>query len=237
MMNDIFLAIVFAMNIGLMAYISYDVLKKKQKTVDTANDNEPNADAAKPPFDSQPTKKAGIGKSKFSMDEVRMIAQRAAETALADAVAGEIELDEVRFDDEDDTRLQNNATLDPDAVKIAFETDVRIDAEVAESNGVSEPMASGSTFDELARAELILGRKTEPTTEEHQYVVRVFADFKDTQLMDHIPKYILDKLNECHRKVEAMNEPKLSENKSEPVKVKNYEEFLLDDFLPSYHKQ
>lgn len=232
-MNTALFAIVFLLNIGLMAFIAYDVMKKKTEKDDSTPTE---SDETSEPETKSPKKRAGIGKSKFSMAEVRKIAERAAQAALEDAVAGEMNLDEVQFDDEKEMPVKNPATLDSEGMKNAFETDERIDAEVAESNGVSEPLASGSTFDELARAELILGRKTEPTSEEHQYVVRVFADFKDTQLMDHIPKYILDKLNECHRKVEEINENKNEPAVSEPEKVKDYSEFVLEDFLPKKHK-
>lgn len=230
-------AIVFLLNIGLMAFIAYDVMKKKQPTDNSsAPEDTTESEGVPSPDGNRPEKKAGIGKSKFSMAEVRKIAERAAQAALEDAVAGEMTLDEVQFDDEPASSESNPATLDKEAMKAAFETDERIDAEVAASNGTSEPMATGSTFDELARAELILGRKTEPSTEEHQYVVRVFADFKDTQLMDHIPKYILDKLNECHRKVEELNEKKTPMHNVEPEKVKEYAEFILEDYLPKSHK-
>ena len=129
--------------------------------------------------------------------------------------------------------------MSPEEIKEAFETDNRIAEEIAASdNSVAEPIAEGATFDELARAELILGRKTAPTTEEHQYVVRVFADFKNTELMTHLPRYILDKLDECHRKVDEIAAEKESSKITapEPVSVKAYGEFELSDFLPKYQK-
>lgn len=225
-MKDILLSAVFMLNIGLMILYLADF--RKRKSIPSDNTSEKPDDEGETP--ELPVRKSAVGKSKFSIDEVRRIAAKASEAAVAE-VLEEIDIEDVSFDE------AASAALSPEEAKEAFETDLRIAEEVAESNDtVVTPSASGCDFDELARAELILGRKTEPTNEEHQYVVRVFASVKDTKLMDHIPKYILDKLDECHRKVETLgirNEPSSANN----VGPKTFDEFVLSDFLPNSKKQ
>ena len=171
---------------------------------------------------------------------MRKIVAKATEAAVVELFNEDIEIDDVEFDvPEESTTPPSPPALSPEEIKEAFETDKRIAEEIAASdNSVAEPIAEGATFDELARAELILGRKTAPTSDEHQYVVRVFADFKNTELMTHLPRYILDKLDECHRKVDEIAAEKESSKITapEPVSVKAYGEFELSDFLPKYQK-
>lgn len=240
MTKDILLAAVFMLNIALMALIAFDVMRRK-KDSDDKKSEEPQDVSVEIQAESKsiPTRKAGIGKSKYSVDDVRKIVARATEAAVVELCNEDIEYDDVEFDIPKEQTSPIPPALSPEEIKAAFETDKRIAEEIASSDdSVAEPIAEGATFDELARAELILGRKTAPTAEEHQYVVRVFADFKDTEFMTHMPKYILDKLDECHRVVDKITTDKESSMTMipEPVNVKAYGEFDLSDFLPKYQK-
>ena len=49
--------------------------------------------------------------------------------------------------------------------------------------------------------------------------------------MDHIPRYILDKLDECQRKVEAIG-VKIETTVPEKVSVNSFDEFIISDFIP-----
>ena len=225
MSKDLFFILLFGLNIGAMVFVALDTLRRNRKA--------PNQPPAETPEDStvdSPTvKKASVGKSKFSIEEARRRGYAAVDDYLES-----IEEDDVEFDKSQEP-ANNSATLSPEDAKKAFETDERIAKEIADSdNSVAEPMASGVGFDELARAEVILGKKSEPSAEEHKYVVRVFTEFKDTQLMTKIPQALLDKLELCHKKVEAMaakpSEP--TEAVSTPTTIKAYAEFSLSDILP-----
>lgn len=241
MTKDLLLAAVFLLNIALMAYITLDVLRrKKDSSAETTGGSADTKSESHAESGSTPVRKAGIGKSRYSVDAVRKIVAKATEAAVVELFNEDIEIDDVEFDvPEESTTPPFPPALSPEEIKEAFETDKRIAEEIAASdNSVAEPIAEGATFDELARAELILGRKTAPTSDEHQYVVRVFADFKNTELMTHLPRYILDKLDECHRKVDEIAAEKESSKITapEPVSVKAYGEFELSDFLPKYQK-
>lgn len=215
---------------GFLALYAFDMLKKKRvdKNCGESGEADEKTDSAK----KATVKKAIVGKSKYSIDDVRRIAVKASENAVNEII-GEIEIEEVEFDESESKSDSSNITpLSSEEVQAAFETDNRIADEIADADdSVATPGASGCDFDELARAELILGRTTEPTTDEHKYVVRVFANFKDTELMDHIPKYILDKLEECQRKVEAMT-AKSESQPPEKVSVGAFTEFVISDFIP-----
>lgn len=234
------MAAVFLLNIGLMAFIAFDVMRRKkdsneEKPMETPSTPEQTPSSAPP----SPGRKAGIGRSKYSVDDVRKLVAKAAETVVVEYFNEEIELEDVEFDEPKETKTPAPPALSSEEIKAAFETDERLAEEIAASDdSVAEPIAEGATFDELARAELILGRKSKPSSEEHQYVVRVFADFKNTELMNHLPRYILDRLDECHRKVDEMAEAKETAKVAtpEPVNVKAFGEFELSDFLPKYHK-
>lgn len=240
MTKDILLAAVFLLNIGLMAFIAFDVMKRKKDTPEEKPDEVPNSPEQAPvAVASSPGRKAGIGKSKYSVNDVRKLVAKAAEAVVVEYFNEDIELDDVEFDVPEESPAPAPPALNSEEIKAAFETDERLAEEIAASDdSVAEPIAEGATFDELARAELILGRKTAPSSEEHRYVVRVFADFKNTELMNHLPRYILDRLDECHRKVDEMAEAKETTKIStpEPVNVKAFGEFELSDFLPKYHK-
>lgn len=240
MTKDILLAAVFLLNIGLMALIAFDVMRRKKDTPDEKPAETPSSPEQTPSSVPQsPGRKAGIGRSKYFVDDVRKLVAKAAETVVVEYFNEEIELEDVEFDEPKETRTPAPPALSSEEIKAAFETDERLAEEIAASDdSVAEPIAEGATFDELARAELILGRKSKPSSEEHQYVVRVFADFKNTELMNHLPQYILDKLDECHRKVDEMAEAKETTKVAtpEPVNVKAFGEFELSDFLPKYQK-
>ena len=227
MTKDLLLAAVFLLNIALMAYITLDVLRrKKDSSAETTGGSADTKSESHAESGSTPVRKAGIGKSRYSVDAVRKIVAKATEAAVVELF-------------NESTTPPSPPALSPEEIKEAFETDKRIAEEIAASdNSVAEPIAEEATFDELARAELILGRKTAPTSDEHQYVVRVFADFKNTELMTHLPRYILDKLDECHRKVDEIAAEKESSKITapEPISVKAYGEFELSDFLPKYQK-
>lgn len=241
MTKEILLAAVFLLNIGLMAFIAFDVMRRKkgsneEKPAETPSGSPEQTSSSAPP---SPGRKAGIGRSKYSVDDVRKLVAKAAEAVVVEYFNEEIELEDVEFDEPKEPQTPTPPALSSEEIKAAFETDERLAEEIAASDdSVAEPIAEGATFDELARAELILGRKTAPSSEEHQYVVRVFADFKNTELMNHLPRYILDRLDECHRKVDEMTEAKETAKvvTPEPVNVKAFGEFELSDFLPKYHK-
>lgn len=229
-MKDILLSLVFMLNMGFIILSAIEFLKKKQPDSLPSKGEEEND---VPDYGQEPSgstvRKAGVGKSKFSMDDVRRIAAKASENAVSEFLE-EMNIEDIEFDEPDNS--VNDAQLSPEEIKAAFETDCRIADEISASDdSVATPNATGADFDELARAELILGRKTEPTTEEHQYVVRVFANFKNTELMDHIPRYILDKLDECQRKVEALS-VKVETTTPEKVAVNSFDEFIITDFIP-----
>ena len=241
MTKEILLAAVFLLNIGLMAFIAFDVMRRKkdsneEKPAETPGGSPEQTSSSAPPSLGR---KAGIGRSKYSVDDVRKLVAKAAEAVVVEYFNEEIELEDVEFDEPKEHQGPTPPALSSEEIKAAFETDERLAEEIAASDdSVAEPIAEGATFDELARAELILGRKTAPSSEEHQYVVRVFADFKNTKLMNHLPRYILDRLDECHRKVDEMAEAKETAKvvTPEPVNVKAFGEFELSDFLPKYHK-
>lgn len=237
MTKDLLFGLIFLMNIGAMVYVALDSLRKdrKRKPVDKAD--EPEETSAETSAEVGTSKKAGIGKSKFSIEEARKRAYAAVDDYLET-----LEEEDVEFD-EPATAPEKSATLSKEDAKKAFETDQRIAKEIADSDhSMAEPIASGSSFDELARAEVILGRKTEPTVEEHKYVVRVFADFKDTQLMTKLPQSLLDKLAAVHKKVEELGKnpdtasekaaEKIDENQPASRTIKAYAEFSLSDILP-----
>lgn len=241
MTKDLLLASVFLLNIGLMAFIAFDVMRRKkdsneEKPMEAPSSSSEQTPSAAPP---SPGRKAGIGRSKYFVEDVRKLVAKAAEAVVVEYFNEEIELDDVEFDEPKEPQTPTPPALSSEEIKAAFETDERLADEIAASDdSVAEPIAEGATFDELARAELILGRKSKPSSEEHQYVVRVFADFKNTELMNHLPRYILDRLDECHRKVDEMVKAKESAKVAtpEPVNVKAFGEFELSDFLPKYHK-
>lgn len=240
MTKDILLAAVFLLNIGLMALIAFDVMRRKKDSNEEKQAEVPSTpEQTQSSASTSPGRKAGIGRSKYSVDDVRKLVAKAAEAVVVEYFNEEIELEDVEFDEPKEHQIPTPPALSSEEIKAAFETDERLAEEIAESDdSVAEPIAEGATFDELARAELILGRKTAPSSEEHQYVVRVFADFKNTELMNHLPRYILDRLDECHRKVDEMAEAKETAKVAtpEPVNVKAFGEFELSDFLPKYHK-
>lgn len=241
MTKDLLLAAVFLLNIGLMAFIAFDVMRRKKDSNEEKPAETPSSSSEQTPSSvpKSPGLKAGIGRSKYSVDDVRKLVAKAAETVVVEYFNEEIELEDVEFDEPKETETPAPPALSSEEIKAAFETDERLAEEIAASDdSVAEPIAEGATFDELARAELILGRKSKPSSEEHQYVVRVFADFKNTELMNHLPRYILDRLDECHRKVDEMAEAKETAKVAtpEPVNVKAFGEFELSDFLPKYHK-
>lgn len=240
MTKDLLLAAVFLLNIGLMALFAFDVMRRKKDIPEEKPGEVPNTPEQSPvAVLSSSGRKAGIGKSKYSVNDVRKLVAKAAEAVVVEYFNEDIELDDVEFDVPEESPAPAPPALNSEEIKAAFETDERLAEEIAASDdSVAEPIAEGATFDELARAELILGRKTAPSSEEHQYVVRVFADFKNTELMNHLPPYILDRLDECHRKVDEMAEAKETTKVAtpEPVNVKAFGEFELSDFLPKYQK-
>ena len=220
------------LNMGFIVLLAIEFLKRNKPTESSEKNDveeEKPQDVTEHEPTTTPARKAGVGKSKFSMDDVRRIAAKASENAVSEFLE-EMDIDDVEFDESESS--EKSAQLSPEEIKAAFETDQRIADEISDSdNSVATPNATGADFDELARAELILGRKNEPTTEEHQYVVRVFASIKNTELMDHIPRYILDKLDECQRKVEALG-VKAETSSSEKVSVNSFDEFIITDFIP-----
>ncbi|MCM1142710.1 MAG: hypothetical protein NC453_29410 [Muribaculum sp.] len=226
MTREILSAVVFLLNIAVMAYLTLDARRKKPATT---NDEPETA----PPEKKSTGKRAGIGKSKYSIEDVRNIATKTAEAVVAEYFSEDIEEKDVGFDDDSD-ESEPNKTLSPEEIDTAFQTDLRIADEIDASNDTpAEPMADGVTFDELARGEVILGRKTNPTTEEKQYVVRVFAKVTNTQLMEHIPRYILDKLDECSRTLDEKKASKsASKQTKDPAEVGEFSEFDLSDLVP-----
>ncbi len=226
-MTDIVLAAVFLMNVALMALISLDVHKRSSSTKEESKESNHISENS----NDIPAKKAGIGKSKFSVEDVKKFATHSSGESIDKCVGNDME--DVEFEESENTH--NSATLDPEGIKKAFETDDRLADEIAESDdSVSQPLAGGDFFEELARTEVILGSKKEPTSEESQYVVKVFGTFRNTELMAKLPQSIKDKLNECHRKVaDMMNDIPDEKDNSHTVVIKTFDEFTIRDIIPS----
>lgn len=228
-MRDLLLSAVFIINLGFMAYLILDALKRKEPQTPDEKESEP--------VTTNQVHRAGIGKSKFSKAAVTQMVAKAAENVVTELFSDGIEYEEVEFDAQDVP--DESSVLSHEETIEAFETDNRIEDEIeASDDTISPPMADGATFDELAKAEVILGKKTEPTAEEHQYVVRVYADFKGTKLMEHIPQFILDRLEQCRDKVAELSAKKVSiPSFDNPPHMKDFNEFNLSDFLPKPNKK
>lgn len=86
-MKDILLSAVFMLNMGFIVLFAIDFLKR-YKTNESSGKNveadENSKDVTEHEPTSAPVRKAGVGKSKFSMDDVRRIAAKASENAVSE---------------------------------------------------------------------------------------------------------------------------------------------------------
>ena len=99
MTKDLLLAAVFLLNIALMAYITLDVLRrKKDSSAETTGGSADTKSESHAESGSTPVRKAGIGKSRYSVDAVRKIVAKATEAAVVELFNEDIEIDDVEFD-------------------------------------------------------------------------------------------------------------------------------------------
>ena len=97
-MRDILLSVVFMLNMGFIVLFAIDFLKR-YKTNESSGKNDEADENSKDVTEHEPTfapvRKAGIGKSKFSMDDVRRIAAKASEIVSAAAAKQKNQKDNV----------------------------------------------------------------------------------------------------------------------------------------------
>ena len=124
------------------------------------------------------------------------------------------------------------------------------DALDKEDNSVAppNPLASGVGFEQIAEVAAIVSDNKEPTPEEHKFVFKIYKQIRGTELTARLPKPMLEKLFECHRKVEENPEafkdiPDLIEAHKKSVKatkrkaIPDFSNFDMSDYLPKSSKQ
>ena len=124
-MRDILLSVVFMLNMGFIVLFAIDFLKryKTNQSVDKNVDADENPkDVTEHEPTSAPTRKAGVGKSKFSMDDVRRIAAKASENAVSEFLE-EMDIEDVEFDETESS--VKPAQLSPEEIIRILEMNLR----------------------------------------------------------------------------------------------------------------
>ena len=135
MTKDLLLAAVFLLNIALMAYITLDVMRRKKDSSETNGDTPDTNDKSQSEPASTPVRKAGIGKSRYSVNDVKKIVAKATEAAVVELFNEDIEIDDVEFAvPEPSPASATPPALSSEEIKEAFETDNRIAEEIAASD-------------------------------------------------------------------------------------------------------
>lgn len=150
-----------------------------------------------------------VGLSTYNVNDLKKLVTDIIAPIMKDCIEAAIEMKDVQFEESKTAREPASARMTPEQEARAFD-DNRDREEIldTEDNTVAAPntFASGADFDTLAKAQMILQSDGVPTPEEHKIVVDMYHSVEGTEFCARLPKALLEKLYECHRRAEAHDE-------------------------------
>lgn len=150
-----------------------------------------------------------VGLSTYNVNDLKKLVTDIIAPIMKDCIEGAIEMKDVQFEESKTARESASARMTPEQEARAFD-DNRDREEMLdrEDNTVAAPnsFATGADFDTLTKAQMILQSDGVPTPEEHKIVVDMYHSVEGTEFCARLPKALLEKLYECHRRAEAHDE-------------------------------
>lgn len=147
-----------------------------------------------------------VGLSTYNVNDLKKLVTDIIAPIMKDCIEAAIEMKDVQFEESKYARETVSARMTPEQEARAFD-DNRDREEMLdrEDNTVVAPntFATGADFDTLAKAQMILQSDGVPTPEEHKIVVDMYHSVEGTEFCARLPKALLERLYECHRRAEA----------------------------------
>ena len=181
--------------------------EKKEESPESAdgNMNAGGIEASEVPVDEDNV----VGLSTYDVNDLKKLVTDIIAPIMKDCIEAAIEMKDVQFEESKTAREPASARMTPEQEARAFD-DNRDREEMLdrEDNSVAAPntFATGADFDTLAKAQMILQSDGVPTPEEHKIVVDMYHSVEGTEFCARLPKTLLEKLYECHRRAEAHDE-------------------------------
>lgn len=150
-----------------------------------------------------------VGLSTYNVNDLKKLVTDIIAPIMKECIEAAIEMKDVQFDESKIARETVSARMTPEQEARAFDDNRdREDMLDKEDNTVAAPntFATGADFDTLAKAQMILQSDGVPTPEEHKIVVDMYHSVEGTEFCARLPKTLLEKLYECHRRAEAHDE-------------------------------
>ncbi len=161
-----------------------------------------------------------VGESTFSYEEFKAMQEDI--KALRECVESMMDAKDADFDvKQEPEAAAPDARMSPEAEAKAWEDHrdeiAQLDNE-DETVAYPNPLATGADFDSIAKATVILETPDGRTHEDLQFAVNLYKGLDGTEFRGCLPNALLEKLYECHRKVE-LNDNAFPEDKTEEKKA------------------
>lgn len=150
-----------------------------------------------------------VGLSTYNVNDLKKLVTDIIAPIMKDCIEAAIEMKDVQFEESKTAREFAPVRMTPEQEARAFDDNRDSEGMLErEDNTVAAPnsFATGADFDTLAKAQMILQSEGEPTPEEHKIVVDMYHSVEGTEFCARLPKALLEKLYECHRRAEAHDE-------------------------------
>lgn len=182
-----------------------------------AESNAPTSPLAAPKEDGTSV----IGESTFSYEAFQAMQEEI--KALRECVETLMDAKDAEFDEKTEEKQEPkeavpDARMSPEEEAKAWEDHrdeiANLDKE-DESVAYPNPLASGADFDSIAKATVILETPDGRTNEDLQFAVKLYRTLEGTEFCGCLPNALLEKLYECHRKVELKENAFPEDNEEE----------------------
>lgn len=186
--------------------------EKKEKKVENEQ-----ADEIKVEQDTKVEKsmESAVGQSTFDYGKFKEMVREVMIPVVKECIAEAMDARECEFvESKKKAEEIPSARMTKEQEEAAFD-DNRNDEELLQSQddtpAVHNPLAGGSTFEEIATATVYLNQSGNPTPPQRKLILKVFSDVKGTQLEDILPQSMRERMYECHR--DAAKNPDAFANK------------------------
>lgn len=221
-------AAIVAQAIVVVLLVEFINRRSKPDEVPASQQDQP--EEATPPSAKDTKDDEAIGESKFSyeafkvmQDEIKSL-KECVET-LMDAKDAEFDEPAQKEKEEQETKEDfPDARMSPEEEMKAWEDNRDDIARLErEDDTVAYPnqLATGADFDSITKATVILETADGRTPEDLRFAMNIYRTLEGTQFSGCLPDALLDKLIECHRKVEmkinSAPEDKIQEDPTAPA--------------------
>lgn len=151
---------------------------------------------------------SAIGASTFDYGQFRDMIKEVMLPIVKECIATAMEARECEFvgETKKNTDTEPDARMSKEQEQESWKDNRDVEERLLKEDdtpAMPNPLADGTSFDEIAHATVMVETPGNPTPKQHRFIVKVFHQLEGTQLEDLMPDSLREKVYACHREAES----------------------------------